>query len=369
MTRSRIFPVLIKEFIHIRRDPRSLMILFAIPLFMMFIFGYAIDMDLKHIRIGICDLSRTSESRHLIERLDASNYFDIALYVDRPDRAELLFQKRLVRAVVIFPGDFAHKLASEHQAAIGVITDGSDANSATLVQNHLEALFMNHALVSASVEGRLPVDGRFRVLYNPDQSSPVFVVPGLVAILMIMIGALLTSITIAREKETGTLEQILVSPVRPHEIILGKAVPYLVLAVSVALLIIFFGMHWFDVPMAGSWPWLLFCVILYLFTAVAIGLFISSMVHTQQVAMMFAMMATMLPSIMLSGFIFPVASMPLPLRAVSNLIPATHFLIIIRGIMLKGNGPAELWLPVLAMLVLGIFFIMLAVRRFRLTLQ
>jgi ABC-2 type transport system permease protein len=221
----------------------------------------------------------------------------------------------------------------------------------------------------SSAAGGTPVSVQSRILYNPDMTSSHFVVPGLVALLLIMIGALLTSVTITREKETGTMEQILVSPIRPYEVIIGKAIPYLVLSFTIAVFILLFGHIWFKVPMLGACGYLLLFCIFYVFTALAIGLLISTVVSTQQVAMMLSLVMTMLPSVMLSGFIFPVASMPKPLQVVSQIIPATHFLKIIRGIMLKGNGPVEIWPSVAAMSAVGLFFILLAVKRFKLKLK
>ncbi|OQX62228.1 MAG: hypothetical protein B5M56_07020 [Desulfococcus sp. 4484_241] len=366
MINSRFFPLMRKEFIHIARDRRSLLILFLMPVLMMFVFGYAINMDVKHIRMGICDLSRTPTSRALIEAVSASPYFDVTVRYEDPRLTGELFRRREIRAAVIIPREFARDLGASGVARIGVITDGTDANTATLAQNYLEGLFLERSLSAGGVE--FPVRIKSRILYNPDMESSHFVVPGIVALLLIMIGALLTSVTIVREKETGTLEQILVSPIRGYEVVLGKALPYLVLAFGIAVFIIIFGCLWFHVPMLGSWSWLtLFCII-YLFTSLAIGLMISTLVSTQQVAMMLALVATLLPSVMLSGFIFPVASMPAPLRVVSRIVPATYFLEIIRGIMLKGNGPAELWRPVLAMIAVGLLFTVMAIRRFRLKL-
>ena len=366
---SRIMPLVRKEFIHIRRDPRSLMILLLMPLIMMFIFGYAINMDLQHIRVGICDLNKSPASRELLETLRMSPYFDIVTYYDRPDKTGQLFEARLVRAAIIIPEDFDKIHAQFRSAEIGVITDGTDANSATLVQNYLDGLFMAQSLAAASNGSGLPISVDSRLLYNPDMTSAHFVVPGIVAILLIMVGALLTSVTIAREKETGTMEQILVSPIRPHEVVIGKAIPYLVLSFTIAVFILLFGHFWFDVPMMGAWGFLMLFCIFYVFTALAIGLLISTVVATQQVAMMLSLVVTMLPSVMLSGFVFPVASMPRPLQVVSQIIPATHFLKIIRGIMLKGNGPLELWHSVAAMSAVGVFFIVLSVKRFRLKLN
>ncbi|MFZ2631543.1 MAG: ABC transporter permease [Desulfosalsimonadaceae bacterium] len=372
MLNSRLAPLIRKEFIHIRRDPRSLLILFLMPVLMMFIFGYAIDMDLKHIRIGICDLSRTPASRDLIETLSASPYFNIVARYSDPRKTEGLFKKRIARAALIIPADFARRLNGSPASPIGVIADGTDANSATLVQNYLESVFVSQSLTSSgttSGNGGLPIRIKARMLYNPDMVSAHFVVPGIVALLLIMIGALLTSVTIAREEETGTMEQILVSPIKPYEVVLGKAIPYLILAFIIAVFILIFGHLWFEVPMLGSWSTLLIFCVFYVFTALAIGMLISTLVATQQVAMMLSLVGTLLPSVMLSGFVFPVASMPPPLQVVSKIIPATHFLIIIRGIMLKGNGPMELWPSFLAMSGVGLFFISLAVKRFRMKLK
>lgn len=369
MLNTRIVPLIRKEFIHIRRDPRSLIILLLMPLLMMVIFGYAINMDLKHIRIAVCDLNRTPLSRELIETLRLSPYFELKTYFNNPHETEMLLKKRLVRAVIIIPNDFDKRYVKTPLANIGVIADGTDANSATLVQNYLEGLFMGKSLSSATNGKGPPVTVNARMLYNPDMTSSHFIVPGIVAILLIMIGALLTSVTIAREKETGTMEQILVSPIRPYEVVLGKAIPYLVLSFVIAVFILVFGHIWFKVPMLGQWGFLLLFCIFYIFTALAIGLLISTIVESQQVAMMLSLVLTMLPSVMLSGFVFPVASMPKPLQVVSQLIPATHFLKIIRGVMLKGNGPYELFPSVLAMSGVGVFFIFLAVKRFKLKLS
>ncbi|MBU1626701.1 ABC transporter permease [bacterium] len=366
--RSRLFPIMKKEFIHIRRDPRSLLIIFLIPLIQMFLFGYAINMDLKDIRIGVCDLSKTPFSRDLIRMIDSSKYFDIVTYFDNPTKTEELFVRRLVRGVIIIPDDFDRNLSKNKNANIGVIADGSDANSASLVTNYLNGLFLSQSLASFSADNGLTISIRSRVFFNPDMESAQFIVPGLVAIVLIMVGALLTSVTIAREKETGTMEQILVSPIRPLEIILGKVVPYIFLAFIVAMTIIFVGHFWFKAPVNGSWVYLILFCLIYIFTSLAVGLLISTVAGTQQVAMMLALTATMLPSIMLSGFIFPIASMPKILQIVSNVVPATHFLIIIRGIMLKGAGPGHLWQHIVALTVIGLFFTLLALKRFKLKL-
>ena len=377
MRGSRIPPLARKEIKHILRDPRSLVIVFMLPNVMMFLFGYAIDLDLKDVRLGVCDLSRTPESRAFVEAIDASSYFSVAARCEDPGETARLFERRVIRAAVIVPRDFARALERERRAPVGIVIDGSDANSASIVQNYLEAFVAarsaggdgGRAAAGSPGAGAAPlIAARPVVFYNRELDSTNYIVPGLVAIVMMMLGALLTSVTIAREKETGTMEQILVSPIRPFEVIAGKVLPYLILAFSVAMIVVIVGHFWFKVPFVGSVVALMLYCLLYLFAALALGILISTLVSTQQVAMMLSLMVTLLPSIMLSGFIFPVASMPRPLQVVSNVIPATHFLVIVRGVMLKGNALADLWTHVAALGGIGSILMILAVKRFNMKL-
>lgn len=381
MRRSRIPALARKEFKHIIRDPRSLWIIFMLPNVMMFLFGYAIDLDLKNVRLALCDLSRTPESRELARAIGASRYFSIVERFDDPGKVNELFQRRVARAAVIIPRDFARRLEQERDAPVGIMVDGSDANSAAIVQNYLETFIATRSGIAGQPSGGAsgapgapgapggrgaaqPVSIRATVFYNRELESTNFIVPGLAAIVMMLLGALLTSVTIVRESETGTLEQILVSPIRPFEVVAGKVLPYLGLAVCVAAMIVTVGHFWFHVPFVGSRTALLLYGILYLFTALSLGLLISTLVSTQQVAMMLSLMLTLLPTVMLSGFIFPIASIPKVLRLVTYVIPATHFLVIIRGVVLKGNGPGDLWVHIAALAAIGLVLMSLAIRRF-----
>ncbi len=369
MKASRIRALARKELRHILRDPRSLWIIFMLPNVMMFLFGYAINLDLKDVRVGVCDLSRTPQSRALAVAIDASTYFSVAARFEDPGEAGGLFERRLIRAAVIVPRDFARMLEREGRASVGIVIDGSDANSASIVQNYLEAFIATRSFGGGGGAAAAPViAARPVVFYNRALDSTNYIVPGLVAIVMMMLGALLTSVTIAREKETGTMEQILVSPIRPFEVIAGKTLPYLVLAFSIAMIVVTVGHFWFKVPFVGSLSALMLYCLLYLFAALALGILISTLVSTQQVAMMLSLMLTLLPTIMLSGFIFPVASMPRALQLVSNILPATHFLVIVRGVMLKGNVLADLWPHVAAIAGIGSVLMILAVKRFSLKL-
>jgi ABC-2 type transport system permease protein len=369
MRGSRIPPLARKEFKHILRDPRSLWIVFMLPNVMMFLFGYAIDLDLKDVRLGICDLSRTPQSRALVEAIDASSYFSVVARYGNPGETGGLFERRAIRAGVIVPRDFARALERERRAAVGIVIDGSDANSASIVQNYLEAFIATRSMGGGGGATAAPlIAARPVVFYNRALDSTNFIVPGLVAIVMMMLGALLTSVTIAREKEMGTMEQILVSPIRPFEVIAGKTLPYLALAFSIAAMIVAVGHFWFKVPFAGSVSSLMGYCLLYLFAALALGILISTLVSTQQVAMMLSLMLTLLPTILLSGFIFPIASIPRALQLVSLALPATHFLVIVRGVMLKGSTLPELWVHAAALVGIGLVLMILAVKRFSLKL-
>jgi ABC-2 type transport system permease protein len=372
MKGSRIVPIARKEFKHILRDPRSLWIIFMLPNVMMFLFGYAINLDIKDVRLGVCDLSRTPQSRDLLDEIDASSYFSIVERCESPERTEELFERRLIRAGVIVPRDFARELERDGRSTVGIVIDGSDANSASIVQNYLETLIATRGVARAGAlagGAGAGISIRPTVFYNPMMESTNFIVPGLVAVVMMMLGALLTSVTIAREKETGTMEQILVSPVRPFEVIAGKVLPYIVLAFAVAMMIVTVGHFWFKVPMVGSPLYLMLFSVIFLFTALALGLLVSTLVSTQQIAIMLSLMLTLLPTIMLSGFIFPVASIPRVLQFISYVIPATHFLVIIRGVMLKGSGPADLWPQIAALVAIGLVLTVLAATRFSMKLS
>ncbi len=374
MRHSRIWALASKEFRHILRDPRSLWIIFMLPNVMMFLFGYAIDLDIKNVRLALCDLSRTPASRALARGIEGSSYFTVSVRYDDPAATGALFERRRARAALVVPADFARTLEREGRAQVGVFIDGSDANTASLIQNYLETFLAGFSAAgaggSAGGEGAaMPiVSVRPTILYNRAMESTNFIVPGLVAIVMMMLGALLTSVAIVREKETGTMEQILVSPVKAHEVILGKVLPYLALAFAVALMIVAVGHFHFHVPFAGSPAVLMAALLLYLFSALSLGLLVSTAASTQQTAMMTSLLVTLLPTLMLSGFMFPVASMPRALRYFSNVLPATHFLVIIRGIMLKGSGPAALARHGAALAGIGLALMLIAMKRFSLKL-
>ncbi len=363
---SRIIPIIRKEFIHIRRDFRTLIIVFAMPVFMLMMYGYAINMEIQNIDLAVIDYSKTPASRNLVRAFAGSKFFTVAYFDGGEAEIETLFLKRLAKMVLIIPHDFAGAVVKPVPMSVQVLIDAGDSNTAQSVANYANAV-----LQAYNAERNLgpPFEVRATIQYNPALKSSYFFVPGLVALILMMISALLTSITIAREKETGTMEQILVSPVRPIEIIIGKVVPYIFLAFADGIIILLVARFWFNVPISGNLALILGACLLFVIVALAFGLLISTRARTQQIAMMVALMGTLLPTIMLSGFIFPIAAMPKLLQLVTYAVPARYFLPIIRGVMLKGNTLAHIWPQLAVLAAMGIFFLVVSAKKFKMRLE
>ena len=363
---NRTFAIARKEFLHILRDPRTLVVAILMPMMMVLLYGYAIDMEMDNVRIGILDEDHSSASRDFVRRMTAGGFMVDAERLTSRDAIERGFRRGNFHAVLVFPQGFSESLVREAATPVQVLIDGADGTTAATVDNYLGAVVARingDMLRERFGSDRRPIQGRPRIYFNPELVSANFVVPGLVAVIMMMIGALLTSIAVTREKETGTLEQILTTPIAPHQLIVGKVIPYMGIAALDAALVLALGKVVFGVPMAGSWFVLAGYSLIYLIIALNLGLLVSTISKTQQVAMMFALMITMLPTLMLSGFIFPIASMPIVLQIVSHIIPATYYLEVIRGIMLKG----EAWFPVQAgvMALMALILLALAIKRFK----
>jgi ABC-2 type transport system permease protein len=367
--KTRAGAILHKEFLHILRDPRSLAVVFLYPLSMVLLYGYAITFDIKNIRIGWLDQDRTPASRAFGRELTAGGYFEIAADLADRNEAAIGLRRRRFTAVVVAPPGFGRALRTEPRAAVQLLVDGSNPTTASVAINTLRSFCAARTLEWNAQALRIPLSAEPRVWYNPDLKTSHFVVPGLVAVVMMMICALLTSVTLARERETGTLEQILVSPIRPFETVIGKVAPYIVLAIADAALVIVFSMAVFRVPFRGDAAFLLVAALAYVYCALAIGVFISSWARTQQVAMMAAQLMTFLPSFLLSGFLFPIASLPKALQALTLLVPARYFLVIIRAVMLKGAPPSSLAGHLLFLAAFGTVVLLASARRFRVTLE
>lgn len=363
-----IISIAYKEVLHILRDPRSLLILFLMPILQLVMFGYALKMEIQTIKIGVIDYSHSVLSRQLMESFKGSEFFQLFSFVGEEEQIDVLFKNREAHAVMIIPLDFTRDMRRQTLVPVQFLIDAADPNTATMIRNYINQIIINF---NESRNEVLPIPFEFRgtLLYNPDQKSTYFFVPGIVALLLVMISALLTSITITREKETGTMEQILVSPIRSHEIIIGKVLPYILLAFLIGIVILLIGIFLFKVPFEGSVILLLLLSTLYIITALSLGLMISTIAHTQQVAMMLAMIATLLPTFLLSGFIFPISSMPEILQYITYLIPAKYYLLIIRGIILKGSTITQLLMPTLFLGIMSTILLIVSIRKFSTNLE
>lgn len=339
---GRILAVMGKEFRHIVRDPRSLLIIFLMPILMTFLYGFAINLDIRDIPLGVVDDDRGPAARELVDAFVSSGQFRLARrYSDLTDAEAGMARRENVLTVAI-PAGFDRRGEGPRPAPIGLLLDGSNGNTASVALGYAQIILSERMLSAAATDG-LPVRLEPRFWYNPDQVSSHFVVPGLIAVILMMASALLTCVTIVREKESGTLEQLLITPVRSFELIVGKVLPYGLVGIADGAFILLFGMLVFGVPARGS-LWVLFgFTALYVLAALTIGLFISTLVRRQQSAILLALLVTVLPSFMLSNFIFPIRSMPKVLQVVSHIVPARYYIPIVRGVLLKGIGPALLW--------------------------
>ena len=365
LSRVRLWAVVRKESWHILRDWQTLMIVLAMPVVMMFLYGYALTLDYKELPVLVVAPENPPVVRAIIERIDASTLYHVTATVPVLTDAEAAFRKYRVKAIVRFSTGFDENLRNGGRPApVQVLIDGSDQSIGTLIRNSMEGILRTTVLDYLGIDPPEPIRVHPHVLYNPEQKSALFFVPGLMAIILMMVSALLTALSITREKETHTLQQLLVSPLLPREIILGKIIPYVVLACFDGLLVLLVGRLAFGVHIQGSAVLLAGCMLVYVVAALGLGLIVSTVADNQQQAMLMVMPATILPTMLLSGFIFPLSSMPIVLQWIGHAIPATYFLQIIRGIILKGVGLKELAVPIIALLMMDALFIMAAMKRF-----
>jgi ABC-2 type transport system permease protein len=363
----RLLAIARKEAIQLRRDTRSLIMAFVLPLLMVLFFGYAITWDVTDLRLGVWDQDGTRESRELTQAFEASGYFEV---VSRPGsyrEVEEDLSRGRVKAVLTIPPGYARDLGSGRAVPVQLLLDGSDANTATIAQNYAGAIASRHSTKVLLAGRPMPevASAETRIWYNETLESRNMIVPGLVAVIMSIIAAMLTSLTIAREWERGTMEQLASTPVREVEIVLGKLLPYLVIGVLDVHVVVVAGILVFGVPFNGSVLLLAGMSILFLLGALGVGIFISSVADSQVFAMQAATIATYLPALLLSGFLFDIAGMPAVLRGLTYLIPARYFVVVTRGILLKGVGVAALWPQVLAMFVFAVVGLTLATRVFK----
>jgi ABC-2 type transport system permease protein len=363
----RLLAIARKEAIQLRRDSRSLALAFLLPTLLLVLFGYAISWDIRDITTAVLDEDRSARSRELLEAFEASGYFRFAEPLTDAGQVAATLDRRAAQIVLVIPPGFAEKLGSGRPAPLQAIVDGSDANTATIVLNYAHAVVRSHSRQVALRGAALarPPRAESRVWYNEELESRDMIVPGLVAVIMMIVAAMLTSLTIAREWERGTMEQLAATPVTRLEVVLGKLLPYVAIGILDVVVSTAAGVALFDVPFRGSALLLMTLSLFFLLGALGLGVFISAVARSQLVATQVAMLATFLPAFLLSGFMFSIDAMPAPLRALTLLIPARYFLVVTRGIFLKGVGVEVLAWQGLLMVAFAALGVGLATRKFR----
>lgn len=346
----RVKPIIVKEFRQISRDRRSLGVLLVLPAFLVFLIGYALNFDVKHVPVAVFDQDNTQTSREFVRSFATSEYFDLRQNVRSYGEIDRLLGGGDASLAIVIPPGFSQDLLAGRDAPAQIIVDGSNGNTATTVLGYASVVVQNYstrvaarALERVGRELYQPIDLRTSVWYNPELSTAKFLIPGMIGFILMITGVVSTSLSVVREKERGTMEQLMLSPLHTFEVILGKTLPYLAIALAASALILVISVLVFDVSVQGSLFWLFAGIGLFLLCALGQGIAISAVAQTQQVAFIVSVFSSLLPTFLLSGFIFPISSMPLPLQILSNLAPAKYFLIIARSIILKGTGPGAYW--------------------------
>jgi len=367
---KRVKAVARKEFVQIRRDIRSLILALVIPAVMMILFGYAVTMDIKEFPVGVYDQNRTQKSAQFIRGFEKSGYFSIKDYSDNYSQLERLIEKGEIKIGLVIPENFSKGITAGEEVKVQVILDGSDANTSTIGLGYLSGLvssYSNDLWLEKKIipNFQLPLNPQIRIWYNQDLKSQNFIIPGLIAVIMMIMGGLLTSLCIAREWERGTMEQLLATPIKPSELVGGKFIPYFAIGLFDVTMVVLLGVFVFGVPLRGDILFLAGSSVIFLLGATGIGMLISILTKSQLLANMLGILTTFLPSYLLSGFIFPIFNMPKPIQLLTYLVPARYFIIILQGIFLKGSGIKVLWYDFLFLILFSFLVVGLAITRFR----
>lgn len=367
---KRFIGFVTKEFYHIFRDKRTLFILFGMPIAQIILFGFAITNEINNVNIAILDQSKDVATQKIIAKINASKYFVVKQNISHENEIENVFKKGKVKAVLVFENHFIKNLETKKQAKVQVITDATDPNIANTVTNYVNAILQNYTQqLNRDNPTTYSIQTQTQLYYNPELKSVFNFVPGVMTIILMLVSAMMTSISITREKEMGTMEVLLVSPLKPFQVIIGKVFPYIFLSIINATIIVLLGYFVFKMPIVGSLFLLAFESILFIITALSLGILISTVTDSQQTAMMISLFGLMLPVIILSGFIFPISSMPLPMQIISNIIPAKWFIIIVKAVMLKGASVSVIWKETLILIGMTAVYILLSIKKYKIRLE
>ena len=360
-----------KEFLHIFRDPRTLILLFGIPAVQILLFGFVVSQDIKNAGVAFLDLSKDEVTQKLTDKIISSGFFRQTENLLTYDDIDKVLKKGKTKAVIVYEDNFGRNLLKGGKASMSIIADGSEPNTETLVTNYIMAITIdfNREIAGNTLSSGSLITPEVRMFYNPELKGHFMFVPGVITLILILICALMTSVTITREKEFGTMEVLLVSPLKPVQIILGKVMPYFVLSLINVIVILILSWFVFGLPVKGSIALLLAESMLYILMSLSLGILISTVSKTMQQAIFISLIGLMLPTILLSGFIFPVENMPLVYRWLCTIIPPRYFIIIIKNIMIKGTGFFYVWKETLVLVAMTMIFIGLSVRNFKIRLE
>ncbi|MBI5022136.1 MAG: ABC transporter permease [Ignavibacteriales bacterium] len=364
MTFKRIKPVVKKEFLQILRDKRSLSVLLVFPALLIMVVGFALNFDVKHIPMAVFDQDKSSRSREFIKNFSNTEYFDVKYYISGYDEVDELLNNDNARIAVVIPPDFSKGLSLGRDVSIQIIIDGSNANTATTAIGYMTVIVQTYSqkiveqtFQRVGMKMFLPIDFRPKIWYNPELSSAKFLIPGLIGFILMISAVISTSLSVVREKERGTMEQMMVSSLHTVEIIIGKTLTYLFIALLASVFVLIVGFVLFDVAVRGSILWLYAGIFIFLLGGLGQGLLISTITHNQQVAFMMAVLSSLLPTFLLSGFVFPIRSMPVFLQIISNVTPAKFFLVVVRSVIVKGVGVTAFWDQLIYMIIFMIIMI------------
>ncbi len=364
------FAFIRKEFWHVLRDTRSLIILLGMPVMMMLLFGFALSNEVKNSNIGILDQSHDETTHLLTDRFEQSRYFTVTQKLRQESDIAKAFQKNQLRMVVVFPPHFREDLLHHNKTQLRLIGDATDPNTASIMINYASAIirdYQNEVMGQQKMPYQVEIESS--MLYNPKLSSAFNFVPGVMTLILMLLGAMMTSVSIVKEKERGTMEILLVSPMRPLMVVVTKAIPYLLLCFIDVLLILTLAYTVLEMPVRGNIALLLAESILFIFTTLSLGLLISNVVDKQQTAMFISLVGLMMPALIFSGFMFPLENMPLPMQIISNIVPTKWFYSIVSSIMVKGLGFKFIWKQTLILVAMTVFFLAVAMRKFKIRLE
>ncbi|MBL7818103.1 MAG: ABC transporter permease [Saprospiraceae bacterium] len=366
----QFFSLVKKEFYHILRDPRSMFVLFGMPIAQILIFGFALSNEVKDTRIAILDNSKDADTEGVIHKLEASRYFDIERNLTTLDDIEAAFKTGKIKMAVVFQSNFRDNLLHTGKAQVQLIADASDPNTATTVVNYATAIIADYQLqINKTLKLPLSIGIETRMMYNPQMKGEYNFVPGVMAMILMLISAMMTSVAIVREKELGTMEILLVSPMKPLWLVISKMIPYLTLSIVNFGVIVLLSVYVLGLPVRGSVGLLFLVSVIYILCSLALGLMISSVAHSQQVALMISLIGLMMPTILFSGFMFPIENLPLPMQVLSNIVPAKWYFIIVKDIMIKGLDFNSILKEVGILVGMTVFLLAISLKKFKVRLE